>query len=107
MGAGDDAAVATEQVHPFALEVMVGGDVDLEALAAAPVDQVQVGRVLPHRAELVLRTRLKAEQRPLPGRVLHTLAVEVLVVTGEPVFPTPAFNSKSMSSNTVRCPLAS
>ena len=87
MRAGDDDVVVLDAGEPVVGDVLVGEDVVLVAHRLQPVDQVEVGRVLPRRlGEEVVVFRPDRQDRPQTRRDRDAGAVGVGVVDRAAVF---------------------
>jgi hypothetical protein len=80
MGGRNHHRVAAQQRRAFLVQVMIGDDIEGETFDGQPVDEMQVRRELPHRAELVAIVGTHVEDRPTPAAVADAASVDVVVV---------------------------
>ena len=90
MRTGDDGPIRPQQRHLLAIQIMVGDDVEGDALHRQPIGQVRIGREMPQPRAAVIDIGDVAgphrEERPAHARIADAAAIGMLVIGRAGIF---------------------
>src|SRR5438105_29186 len=90
MRTGDDGPIRPQQRHLLAIQIMVGDDVEGDALHRQPIGQVRIGREMPQARAAAIDIGDVAgphrEERPAHARIADAAAIGMLVIGRAGIF---------------------